>query len=122
MNDYTAKAIKGLRAFADWLEQNPEYAEDMTLDATFNAFAPKRSDLEKWARVLGNAKKVFSGTWFYLERNFGGDVKLQVNINRERVCRKVQTGTEILPAREEQEVPVYEWECDDPIVLGAEDE
>jgi hypothetical protein len=122
MREDTAAAIRGLRAFADWLEENPEYAEDTMLDTTFNAFAVDRDHLGQWARVLGHARKVFSSSWFYLERNFGGDVKLHVNVNRTQVCRKVQTGTKVVPAVEEHEVPIYEWECDDPIVLGAEDE
>ena len=62
-------------------------------------------------------EKVYNGEWFYLRRDFGEDLSLDIATSRDTVCRRVVVGTETVPATPEREVEVVEWVCDDAVVL-----
>jgi len=53
-----------------------------------------------------------------LVREFGGDVSLHVNAARSTVCRRVVTGTKVIPARPEHTVEEVEWVCEDQSLLA----
>ncbi len=62
--------------------------------------------------------------WFTLRRTFCDDLRFDVSIKRDEVCRKIVIGTKIepateerlIPAQPEREVPVEEWICDESIL------
>jgi hypothetical protein len=60
----------------------------------------------------GGWSKSMSDAYVSYVKNYGGNVQLDINIERAQVCRKVEVGTRTVPATEAHEVPVYEWECD----------
>lgn len=117
--------IDGLRAIADFYSAHTELPlpQDLGLYVWLSEFSedkrPVRVRLAEWARALGRADKYATDSAFGLQRLFGG-VQLKVLASRESVCVARQIGTRIVPAQEEREVPVYEWDCD-PILAGVEE-
>lgn len=120
--------VQDLRDLADFLEARPEIAEQVC-PVNVNVFVYSRKEMALAARAFGKADKVIVGDWMCLRRVFG-QVTLDVNVTREKVCRKVVTGTRVisasvLPAREETVVPetveeIVEWQCDP--ILGEQPE
>jgi hypothetical protein len=114
--DERTKAIQGLRQLADFLEAHP--AVPLPVLWGLNAYARSRADLAAAARV-GGWTKSYNDSWFALSREFGeGAVTLEINIERGQVCRKVVTGTRVVPAQPESVVETYDWVCDEPALLA----
>ena len=121
--------IATLRRIADLVEANPE------LPVPYWGVAVIRCDTLKGMRY---AAKTFGGTWkkqasdttFDLTQDVGYGVRLLLYADRSAVCKRIVTGTRIipstvLPAREETILPereedIVEWVC--PEVLSTEAE
>ena len=106
-----------LRALAAFLESQPDIKVrgGMTLNLFIDA-----DDLPRYARMT-NWMKHYVGNWFALAKDFGNGVTLDINVQREKVCRKIVTGTRIVPAREaepEHEESITDWVCDETSILG----
>jgi hypothetical protein len=112
--DRRAAFIRSLRDAAQFLEDHP--AVKAPRYVTMNVFVNTRDEIADQARAASWLKD-YNDTWFNLRRQFGEDLSIEINASRETVCRKVVTGTRVVPARPECVVDVYEWECDDPALL-----
>ena len=107
--------IDSLRACADFLESHPSVKAPRYI--TMNVFVDTREELAEQARSA-TWNKVFGDTWFSLTKSFGEHLSLDITCGREVVCRKVVTGTRVVPAQPEQVVEEYAWECDEASVLS----
>lgn len=105
--------IAGLRALADFLEQHPDLPEGCPFSV--NAFVSRKEELASVARLTSWAKG-YNSDYMWLSRTFRGDIKFEVNVNRELVCRKIVKGTRVVP---EQTVEDIEWVCDDASLLST---
>ena len=108
-----AAFIQSLRACADWLEDHPTIRAPRYID--MDVFVDSREDVAAHARVA-TWEKIYAGQFFYLRKSFGEDLNLDIITARETVCRKVVTGTEIMPAQPEREVEIVEWVCDEGVL------
>lgn len=111
--------IRGLRNFADFLEQNPEF-QLVFLSTSVNI--ETKEELAKWARTLGRTEKQDFGVVLSLRHKFSDTVWLDLDISREKVCKKVVTGTRVVPAKPatpEMTVEDYKWVCDEPILATS---
>jgi hypothetical protein len=108
--------IDSLRACADFLESHPNVKAPRYV--TMNVFVDTREELAEQARSA-TWVKTFTGKFFSLSKSFGEDVTIDITAERELVCRRVVTGTRVLPAQPERVVEDYTWECDEASVLGA---
>lgn len=117
MSDKRAKLTRGLRELADFLDANPDVPV-RGLDCCINVFADDKAHIVRTARIAGWQKN-YNGNWFALQRWFGdGAIQLDVNIERGEICRRVVTGTEVIPAQPERTVDTVEWVCDTPLLAG----
>lgn len=110
-------AIQGLRDMADFFDANPRIPPPRW--QTLNVPCESREDLAELARMT-SWTKTYSEYYFALQKKFGGNLTLDVYVPREQVCRKVVTGTKVIPAVEaqpEREVEVTEWVCEDVALL-----
>jgi hypothetical protein len=113
--------IKGLREMADFLEAHPSLYEIPGLAGglTLNLFVDSKEQLADAARAIGKLSKRVSGDYYYVQREFSGNVTLDVNASRQKVCEKVVVGTKVIPAQPERVLPAepeqvveeYEWVC-----------
>lgn len=111
-----ADIIAGMRELLNFLEAHPEIAV-MTQHYIVYVSA---DELKQMARI-GGWQKVYEGQFFTLRRHFSGGQKLDIYTNREAICRKVVTGTRVVPAQpavEEHTEDVEEWVCDDVSLLA----
>ena len=106
--------IQSLRECADFLEQHPSV--HVPRYVTLNVFVNTRDEIADHARAT-TWEKVYNDDWFYLRREFGCDLSLDITTSRETVCRKVVTGKTLVPAKPEHEIDVVEWICDDVSLL-----
>lgn len=121
MSDYA----DGLRELADFVDRNPEL---FTYGITVDLFAEDRAEFAEKARAFGSAEKRTMGSWYLLRKRFGPHT-LELTIEREKICERVQTGTRIVTKPDpvavadvplvDVEEPVYEWKCPDSILGGA---
>jgi hypothetical protein len=116
--------IQGLRAIADFYEQNVDaYYDGMHI--TLNMYVwggAARRTLREMARALGQCNKVYDDRNVTVSRQFNEQITLAVFAPRSRVCRRVVTGARMLPARivpatKEIHIPparieIVEWQCD----------
>lgn len=126
--------VAGLRAFADWVEENAEGLEwelDREDSLDFLMPALNRADFARYARMLGRGEKRVDEVHFFLERRFG-PVRAYAYVSRELVCeRKVVATREItklVPDPEQvalvpmvevtEKVEDVEWVCDPAILAG----
>ena len=110
--------IQALRDCADFFEQRPEVKTP--LYSVLNVFVDTKEDLATHARAA-TWEKNYVSNWFMLRKVFGTadvGVTLEINAQRETVCRKVVTGTTVLPARPEQIAETYEWVCENEPLLS----
>ncbi len=113
-----AHYVTGLRELAAFIEAHP--ALPMPVPSILvNAFVYHKDDLAALAR-LGSWEKGAIGNYFFLRKVFAGDVRYEINVARERVCRKVVTGTRVEPAQPEQVVQDFYWVCDEPLLKGID--
>ena len=104
----TRHFVAGLRALADWYETHPEQPMPCV---ELHVFVTTKNDLLRAARALQTAHKRASGKWYWVERDFGGGVRLEFNIERAQVCTRRVVGTTLVPARPETTVEIEEWDC-----------
>lgn len=104
-----AALITGLRDLADFLEQHPQV--EGPYNPTLNAFADL-AQVRAATHMSGTWTKEYISNWVAYRKQFG-PVTLDLNIDRDQVCRKVQTGTKRVDAVEAHDEPVFEWICDD---------
>ena len=73
-----------------------------------------REELQRTVRALGRGIKEDDDRWAGVTRQFGGGVSVYAYTSREQVCRKVVTGTKVIPAHviPEHTVELVEWECE----------
>jgi hypothetical protein len=115
----------GLREIADFAEQRPELFENGTYGERFNLFAYSPEEMTRKTVMLGTSKKSAVGGYYCMTRSFGPH-KVELNIQRDKFCERVQTGTRIVekpdPKKLEKvptvkvEEPVYEWICPDSVL------
>jgi hypothetical protein len=113
-----AEIAQNLRDLADFLEQHEEVPPVYSM--TLNAFTHTKEELQDVARKGAPWEKIYEAGYFSLRKRFG-PVTLDINLNREKVCRRVVTGTRIVPAQPaepEHEEDIVEWVCEDPILEG----
>lgn len=121
-----------LRAFVDGLRQAADFFETNELrtpflGGNFYVTCADAAALGEAALLVNKTTKQTSDASFSLEYVINEQVRVVFFALREHVCKRVQVGTEkklvrreLQPAKyieEEQEVPVYEWDC--PSVLKA---
>lgn len=109
-----AAFIQSLRDAADFLEQHPGVQAPRYIN--LSVFVNTRDELAAQARAA-TWEKAYNYGWFYLRREFGEDLSIEIAAPRDMVCRKVVVGTQTVPAQPEREVEVVEWVCDDAAVL-----
>lgn len=146
--------VRGLREMADFLEKNPAIEEaanlyDSTHWGSVHFCTYTKEEFIAIAKHFGASNKKVSDYDFELRKDFSGKVSMHVNCSREKVCKKVVTGTkqveklvrrgDLNPAEEAiasslytkqvVEEEVTEWQCEPGVVLadvpaivgGAED-
>jgi hypothetical protein len=124
MNDNKAFA-SALRDLADFYQVHPEFPQP-TFSTTLNVWARNKERFAELARQLGSCEKrsSTSTSTFYLRKSFGAGVQLDLNIEHNLVCERVQTGTrrveaqpeKITPAIEAHDEPIYKWICPESIL------
>jgi hypothetical protein len=116
--------IEGLRAVAEFYEQNAEaYYDGMHI--TLNMYiwgGAARHTLREMARAFVPCKKVYDDHNVTVSRQFNEQITVAVFAPRAKVCRRVVTGARLLPARivpatNEIRIPparieIVEWQCD----------
>ena len=109
------KFADGLRALAAFVELHPEL--ELPSKQTFYVF-PEKTEVRKYARAFGKAKKRVSDSYFDLEKDFSPAALLQATWYREEVCEKVVVGTETVtePVMVQQGTRTVtrekvEWKC-----------
>jgi hypothetical protein len=120
--------IEGLRAVANFYEENPNAWYD-GMHLTLNMFVwgrAARKALAETARAFGQCNKVYDDTNITLSRQFSEQVTVAVFAHRAKICRRVVLGVRVLPARvvpateqiciPEARVDIVEWQCD-PLLL-----
>jgi hypothetical protein len=109
----------GLRAMADFLDAHPTV--QCPIYHTVNVFVRDKARLATIART-GDWAKVAAHDWFSLRREFGHDLALEMNVEREQVCRRVVVGSHIEPAHmvPEQIVEDVEWVCEESLLAGGQ--
>jgi hypothetical protein len=127
--DRATKTVSGLRELADWLEQHPEYAKDISFERAY-VFTYDREEFVTASKALGGMRSKSADTAFFnVERDFG-TFTLQVTIDRGLVCEKKVTTTEVVESVPDpalvaniplvevtKTVETVEWECE-PSVLA----
>lgn len=113
-------AIAGLRELADFIEDNPEFAElaDTTLNLyVANWYEDADRQFADLARKLGGHRtKSANERYLHVTRMFG-PLEVSVFTNREVVCERVVVGTETVEvpdpnaAKVTVEREIVEWEC-----------
>jgi hypothetical protein len=112
MSDRESK-IKGLREFADWMEQNPDapFPEGII---TFNVFVDSAQEFVKLRRIMQARDKLSVNELLFVSKVFPGLIRYDVNLPREQACRRVKVGQQLVPARPavpEHMADVFEWDC-----------
>ncbi len=108
--------IAGLRACADFFERHA--AVPIPRYNVMNVFVYTKEEIVHAARQCAWEKE-YNGPWFMLVKRFGEDLRVEINTSRETVCRKVVTGTKIVPAQPEREIEIVEWVCEETSLLRA---
>src|SRR6185436_6909693 len=106
-----AAFVQGLRDLAAFIETHP--GVQCPRYHTFNVFLNTREEVSQHARQA-SWEKVYNDHWFSLRKEFGSDIILDVNADRGTVCRRVVTGTRLIPAQEAHVVDEVQWVCDEP--------
>lgn len=119
MSEHRAFAA-ALRELADFIESDERIPLPSNL--MVNVFCRSREELADVARAA-SWQKEYNDVWFMLRRTFGGErVIFDVNTERSEVCRKVVTGSVVVPAKPavpEHVEETFEWVCDDVALLAG---
>lgn len=111
-----AQAVAGLRALAALLENDSVMVPfDIQVDV-FWADGQDRLTSEHardaMAASPGGWSKELIGNYVVYRKDLSATVSYHLNLDREHVCRKVQTGVRHVPATEARDEPVYDWVCE----------
>ena len=115
--DTRTAAIAGLRQLAYFLEHNPA----IPMPSNRLLARVNREQLALLARN-GGWRKEYMGDFFSLVKEFPGGLELDLYTDRVEVCRKIVTGTRVVPAQPatpERTEDVEEWVCKDSLLGGA---
>lgn len=112
MEKRTEGFVRGLRELANFYEFNPDL--EVPALRSFDTFVGNKESLRQYAERLGSFEKVEQGSYFVLRRWFG-NIKFEVNIARDKVCRRVKVGEREVPAKPAHTKPIYEYECPDSL-------
>jgi hypothetical protein len=121
--------IAGLRDVLEYLESHPDIAPSMATTC-LNLWASSKEEFLTLRRKTGASEKV---TWglnderLALRKHFRGGFYLDVNVDKEQTCQKVQVGTKVSPAHDEIKIPakpetiepVYDWICPDSFLADT---
>ena len=108
--------IQALRELADWYDEHQDLRAPTT-SVQFNLMCHDKEDLLAMRRAAGLRDKVYSGDYISFRKVLPGPCSyLDIYLYREKVCKKVVTGTRVVPAQPEREVEEYTWECDDALL------
>lgn len=134
--EHQRELVEGLRAMADFIEENIELPVEFEPEVKLNVWLyndsrynqdiqhhrTAREKLAVAAKILGKAEKRHLSAYFDLVKKFSKCVSIEYTIDREMVCKRVVTGKKIVPAetyeRPEREEEIVEWICDEPILAG----
>ena len=113
--------VRGLRALADFVEAQTTLP--VPCPTSLNTFVSSKAELVAVVRTTGiRWTKDANGDYFYIRVLFEGGHYYDVNVARNQVCRKVVTGTRVVPATPERVVEEFEWVCDEPLLAPTIDE
>ena len=122
MNRTNVEIVARIRALADFLETRPLIAARLGwMTDTVNVFA---RDEEEWVgmrKELGSYDKKAGSYYLAARHEIADGIAVEVNIDREDVCRKVKVGEREVEVEEYPEdveptivtkvEDVFEWEC-----------
>ena len=103
--------VAGLRKIADFYEANPSLT--LPTDTSFTVYGyDAKEDVLKLVHMLGNCKKEFLESVFYIVKAFGG-FKLKFCFSKSKVCERIVTGTKVIPSIyfPERIEEIVEWKC-----------
>ena len=113
-----ADYVAGLRELADYLELHPELVPQYGGQHVY-MHADNADQFSALVSELGGRREKEADDYHIgVTRRFGPH-EYDLYVDREQVCRKVVTGTRVVPARPaepESVEDVVEWVCDDPIL------
>jgi hypothetical protein len=116
MTDEQTAYVEGLRGLADFLELRPELIPINYVSLWHFVAADQFGTL---AQTMGGSTKTASDKYLGLDRKFGPH-SLNLRVEREEVCERVVTGTEIVEIDDPDAPPVpkitverdkVEWVC-----------
>lgn len=107
-----------LRQVADFIEEHADALEGHYIPHyALNIFPGDAQKALALARAIGGKwDKKEAGDWLYLRRAIGRHT-IEINMNRNLVCERVQVGTKTVEVPDPEaalvtvEEPVYEWHC-----------
>ena len=106
--------IQGLRECAIFLEQHSTVP--IPPRVTLNVFGLSKETLSNALHNTGGWTKNAAGLFFYVQKTWGMDtIHLDLNIDRNQVCRRVVVGTILKPAVPEMLMDEVEWKCDESL-------
>lgn len=116
-----AELVRSLRDFADYLEAHPSlcfYGEHR-----FDVWLHNKDQMAAVAREHAPIEKIGDHDDLFILRKRFGRIRLDWNVAREAVCRKVVVGRKevVMPAQEAQPerteiVEETKWVCDEPLL------
>lgn len=114
--DRRAATIQGLRDLADFIEAHPQIP--LPFMPGFDVMFDDVDALRAAFHLTGKWDKKYLPTYAYYRKDFG-PVGLELTIARDKVCRRVQTGTKRVEAVEAHDEPVWDWVCtEEPATPG----
>lgn len=117
--------VKGLRDLADYLERHPEIP--CRMHEQIDVFVHEKDEMAALARKLAPIEKRYCGNYLMLQKKFG-PICLEINIFRDKVCRKIETRKTVTKPKyvlvegETETVEEVEtsWECTEPLLSTTE--
>lgn len=127
--------IKDLRALANLLEERDfDFSKCDIFDVRIYLKCNSEESFKRNARALGTFDKSWND-YVNATRKFGEKIHFQVTAEREVVCKKIVTGTRIIPAQEERIIPeevipaspereeeIFEYQCPESFINTAKED
>jgi hypothetical protein len=113
--------LAGIRELADFIEAHPDLPCPSSGAHLIYCFT--KAQLVDIARVRGVRwqKDVREGSeYFSIKTTFTGGHAYEAYVDRVEVCRKVVTGTVVVPATPEHVEETFKWECSREPLLAPE--
>jgi hypothetical protein len=124
-----SKVSAGHRALADWVEKHPEHA-NLAAGLKMYLWPSDLKTFKSLARKLGGKRTKRADSFYYMvERDFGGGIRIEINLARSSVCTKRVVGTRHVEAESHTEVTnspahdeeIIEWDCPPALLAFDED-